>query len=298
MKGKKIFPNKNTSNIFFIQQPQQHTDTSFPKTKTQSNINTTKKVNPLHTFNLISPKTQRTTRSTEHNNTQIQIQIQQQQQQAKTSFKRRNFSIDDSETKLRDKITSKIKKVEPDIAKFRKKKENISFLFSEKYYQKFVNKQPNNYNNRNALKSKNLGTVTYEISKTKNDNKEIDTADVKRSFTRNGINMIKVRNSSSGMTHINNDKITFSLQEDDVRSNKFEQIKKTLIHKGLKITQKSKENYDKEISTGIFPAKSQWMDAASLSKRDVVERKKIDEMKTKRSMSCESNKKCFNKKST
>ena len=290
MKGKKIFPNKNTSNIFFIQP--EHTLSSFPKTKTQSNINTKKQQNihSIPTLNLISPKTDRTTRSTEHNNTQIQ-------QQSKPSFKRRNFSIDNSETKVRDKITSKIKKVEPDIAKFRKKKENISFLFPEKYYQKFVNKQPNNYNNRNAVKNKNLGTVTYEISKTKNDNKEIDTADVKRSFTRNGINMIKVRNCSSGMTHINNDKITFSLQEDDVKSNKFEQIKKTLIHKGLKITQKSKENYDKEISTGIFPAKSQWMDP-SLSKRDVVERKKVDEMKSKRSISCEENKKCFNKKST
>ena len=288
MKGKKIFPNKNASNIFFVQP--EHTVPSFPKTKTQSNMNSKKQsTHSLTTQNLMSPKTNRTARSTEHSNAQIQ--------QSKPSFKRRNFSIDNSETKLRDRITSRIKKVEPDIAKFRKKKENVSFLFPEKYYQKFVNKQPNNYNNRNAVKNKNLGTVTYEISKTKNDNKEIDTADVKRSFTRNGINMIKVRNCSSGMTHINNDKITFSLQEDDVKSNKFEQIKKTLIHKGLKITQKSKENYDKEISTGIFPAKSQWMDP-SLSKRDVLERKKVDEMKSKRSFSCEGNKKCFNKKST
>lgn len=222
MKGKKIFPGKNNSNIFFV--------TSENKPQTQNSKRAISSSRPTEKSLSISGEFKK-----------------------KPNFKKRNFSIDNSELKFKEKINNKIKLTEPNIAKFRKKKENVSFLFNEKYYQKFVNKTVDN-----SIKQKNNSQITYELSKTKNDNRLIDTHDVKQSFTRNGINMYKIYNCTSGLTPVNNDKVCFTITENDSKSTQFKQIKKTLQYKGLQITKKDKPSYDRTTTIGIFPAKSNW----------------------------------------
>ena len=245
MKGKKIFPGKNSSNIFFVP------DTPKPSIKR------------------VRPSTSHSTESSFIGTPSVPIR-------KKTDFKRRTFSVDNSESKFKEKINNKIQKTEPNIAKFRKKKDNVSFLFSEKYYQKFVNKNSVN-NSKTASKSKPISQITYELSKTKKDNRVIDTQSVKQSFTRNGINMYKVYNASSGLTPVNNDKVCFTIAENDAKSTIFKQIKKSLEAKGLELTQK-KDNYDKTVSKGIFPAKNNWKD--NDVNRGVQRRKSFDQKST------------------
>ena len=245
MKGKKIFPGKNSSNIFFVP------DTPKPAIKR------------------VRPSTSHSTESSFISTSSVPIR-------KKTDFKRRTFSLDNSESKFKEKINNKIQKTEPNIAKFRKKKDNVSFLFSEKYYQKFVNKN-NSVNISKTAKSKPITQITYELSKTKKDNRVIDTQSVKQSFTRNGINMYKVYNASSGLTPVNNDKICFTIAENDAKSTIFKQIKKSLEAKGLEVTQK-KNNYDKTVSKGIFPAKNNWKD--NDVNRGVQRRQSFDQKST------------------
>ena len=245
MKGKKIFPGKNSSNIFFVP------DTPKPAIKR------------------VRPSTSHSTESSFIGTSSVPIR-------KKTDFKRRTFSVDNSESKFKEKINNKIQKTEPNIAKFRKKKDNVSFLFSEKYYQKFVNKN-NSVNISKTAKSKPITQITYELSKTKKDNRVIDTQSVKQSFTRNGINMYKGYNASSGLTPVNNDKICFTIAENDAKSTIFKQIKKSLEAKGLEVTQK-KNNYDKTVSKGIFPAKNNWKD--NDVNRGVQRRQSFDQKST------------------
>lgn len=247
MKGKKIFPGKNSSNIFFVP------ETPKPATK--------------H----VRPTTSHSMENSFIGSPSVPIR-------KKTDFKRRTFSVDNSESKFKEKIVNKIQKTEPNIAKFRKKRDNVSFLFTEKYYQKFVNKNNSVNSSITANKAKNNSQITYELSKTKKDNRVIDTHSVKQSFTRNGINMYKIYNASSGLTSVNNDKVCFTIAENDAKSTIFKQIKKSLEAKGLEITQKNKKNYDKTVSKGIFPAKNNWKD--NDVNRGIQRRKSFDQKST------------------
>jgi hypothetical protein len=260
MKGKKLFPNKNHSDIFF----------------TQSSFHI-----PQHPP---QPNTHRQfIRSVERTSLPDDPHPSMDYSSRKSNYKRNNFSVDESETKFRDKLTTKLKEKEADIVRFRKRRDNISFLFPETYYQQFINVKPKNsvFNSRNATQ------VTYEVTKTIDDNKTIDAMNVKRSFTRNGINMYKVYNCTSGLTPVFNDKLVFSVQQNDEMSNKFKQIKKTLEHQGLKLTKKTKQNYDKSLVTDIFPAKTDWENPELLKRDARVDRRhsmeRLNEAMTDRS---------------
>lgn len=172
-----------------------------------------------------------------------------------TNYHRRNRSVDNSEQLFKEKIIKKLDN--SNISKFRKNKDNISFMFNEKYYNKFVNKPSGKINTNIKLNTKSNNQITYEIVKTKKDNKIIDTQDIKNKFSRNGINIFKIYNCTSGLTSIDNDKISFNINESDVKNGKFIQLKNNLKRNGLEM-KKKKTKYDKSNSQDIFCAKDKW----------------------------------------
>ena len=222
MKGKKIFPNKNLSDIFFIN--------SKPKT-------------PILTIeNKIKNNNIKTTR-------QNSILLKRQ------NFHKKNHSVDNSEQKFKEKIIKKLDK--NPISKFLKKKENISFMFNEKYYNKFINKPNGKINTKTKLNLNQNNQITYELIKINNDNKIIDIQDLKKKFCRNGLNIYKINNCSSNLTPINKDKISFKINEQDTKNGKFIQIKNNLKRNGFEIKEK-KINYNKSFTQETFPAKYEW----------------------------------------
>ena len=222
MTGKKIFPDKNKSNIFFLDpQPAPRAASQIRRRVSNNSLDMSSK--PGH---------------------------------MKTKSFCLSSSVDNSEQKFKDNVYKKIK--EPNASRLAKKKENVSFLFNERYYDKFVNKPKDPSSTKNGV-----AQVKFELVKTKKDNKLIDSQDVKRSFSRNGINMFRIYDSTSGLTSVNNDKICFSINEQDSKSAQFQQIKKTLEQKGLKIRVNPRlTNFDKKSIPGIFPAKQKWEDKA------------------------------------
>ena len=223
MKGKKIFPNKTASDIFFLDNISSYQKlTTPPKTNLKKNRETS-------------------------------ILLKRKMQAP--NYHRRNRSVDNSEQLFKEKIIKKLDN--SNISKFRKNKDNISFMFNEKYYNKFVNKPSGKINTNIKLNTKSNNQITYEIVKTKKDNKIIDTQDIKNKFSRNGINIFKIHNCTSGLTSVDNDKISFNINENDIKNGKFIQLKNNLKRNGLEI-KKKKTRYDKSNSQDIFCAKDKW----------------------------------------
>ena len=223
MKGKKIFPNKTASDIFFLDNI-----SSYQKLTTPPKMNLKK-------------------------NKETSILLKRKMQAP--NYHRRNRSVDNSEQLFKEKIIKKLDN--SNISKFRKNKDNISFMFNEKYYNKFVNKPSGKINTNIKLNTKSNNQITYEIVKTKKDNKIIDTQDIKNKFSRNGINIFKIYNCTSGLTSIDNDKISFNINESDIKNGKFIQLKNNLKRNGLEM-KKKKTKYDKSNSQDIFCAKDKW----------------------------------------
>ena len=223
MKGKKIFPNKTASDIFFLDNISSYQKlTTPPKTNLKKNRETS-------------------------------ILLKRKMQAP--NYHRRNRSVDNSEQLFKEKIIKKLDN--SNISKFRKNKDNISFMFNEKYYNKFVNKPSGKINTNIKLNTKSNNQITYEIVKTKKDNKIIDTQDIKNKFSRNGINIFKIHNCTSGLTSVDNDKISFNINENDIKNGKFIQLKNNLKRNGLEM-KKKKTKYDKSNSQDIFCAKDKW----------------------------------------
>lgn len=223
MKGKKIFPNKTASDIFFLDNISSYQKlTTPPKTNLKKNRETS-------------------------------ILLKRKMQAP--NYHRRNRSVDNSEQLFKEKIIKKLDN--SNISKFRKNKDNISFMFNEKYYNKFVNKPSGKINTNIKLNTKSNNQITYEIVKTKKDNKIIDTQDIKNKFSRNGINIFKIHNCTSGLTSVDNDKISFNINENDIKNGKFIQLKNNLKRNGLEM-KKKKTRYDKSNSQDIFCAKDKW----------------------------------------
>ena len=204
MKGKKIFPNKTASDIFFLDNI-----SSYQKLTTPPKMNLKK-------------------------NKETSILLKRKMQAP--NYHRRNRSVDNSEQLFKEKIIKKLDN--SNISKFRKNKDNISFMFNEKYYNKFVNKPSGKINTNIKLNTKSNNQITYEIVKTKKDNKIIDTQDIKNKFSRNGINIFKIYNCTSGLTSIDNDKISFNINENDIKNGKFIQLKNNLKRNGLEMKKK------------------------------------------------------------
>lgn len=222
MKGKKIFPNKTLSDIFFINPKPKTPILSIPNKIKRNNINSTRQ-------NSILSKRQ--------------------------NFHKKNMSVDNSEQKFKEKIIKKLDK--KPISNFLKKKNNISFMFNEKYYNKFINKPNEKINSKIKLNSKDNNQITYELTKINNDNKIIDIQDLKSKFLRNGLNIYKINNCSSNLTPINKDKISFKINEKDSKNGKFIRIKNNLKRNGLEIKEK-KIHFNKSFTQETYPAKNEW----------------------------------------
>ena len=222
MKGKKIFPDKNLSDIFFINQKPKTPNLSYSNKINKNNINSTR-------------------------NNSILLKRQ--------NYNKKNLSVDNSEQKFKEKIIKKLDK--NPISKYLKKKDNISFMFTEKYYNKFINKPNGKINPKIKLNLKQNNQITYELIKTNNDNKIIDIQDLKNKFFRNGLNIYKINNCTSNLTPINKDKISFKINEQDTKNGKFIQIKNNLKRNGLEIKEK-KIKYNKSFTQETYPAINDW----------------------------------------
>ena len=272
MKGIKIFPDKQISNIFFdnkkeIQNKTIITKSNLKKRKLKFNNQNKniKKIIPSRNFN--------------KKNTTIN-----------------NNSYDN----LKEKIYKQIEA--PTIEKLNKTKQNISCLFSEDYYKKFVNKPKNNNNNlinkriikKNKinksnsfdLSSNNINNAKYELIKLKNDNKLIDISNIKKNFNKNGINIYKVKNESNSMENINKDKISFYINKNDINFLKFVNIKKELKNNSLDLKEININNKGIKISKDLFFAKTKW-DSINYGRRDNIdnierEKKFIDKINKKK----------------
>ena len=258
MKGIKIFPDKQISNIFFdsnkeIQNKTIITKSNLKKRKlkfcNKSRNNDIEKINSLKIFN------------------------------------KKNRTIDNSYDKLKEKIYNQIKA--PNIETLNKTKQNISCLFSEDYYKKFVNKSNNN-NNYNLINKKivkknkinksnsydlslnNINNVKYELIKLKNDNKLIDILNIKKNFNRNGINIYKLKNELNSMGNINKDKISFYINKNDINSLKFLNIKNELKNNSLDLKEINLNNKGIKISNDLFYAKTKW-DSLNYGRKDYLE---------------------------
>ena len=222
MKGKKIFPDKNLSDIFFINQKPKTPNLSYSNKINKNNINSTR-------------------------NNSILLKRQ--------NYNKKNLSVDNSEQKFKEKIIKKLDK--NPISKYLKKKDNISFMFTEKYYNKFINKPNGKINPKIKLNLKQNNQITYELIKTNNDNKIIDIQDLKNKFFRNGLNIYKINNCTSNLTPINKDKISFKINEQDTKNGKFIQIKNNLKRNGLEIKEK-KIKFNKSFTQETYPAINDW----------------------------------------
>ena len=222
MKGKKIFPDKNLSDIFFINQKPKTPNLSYSNKINKNNINSTR-------------------------NNSILLKRQ--------NYNKKNLSVDNSEQKFKEKIIKKLDK--NPISKYLKKKDNISFMFNEKYYNKFINKPNEKINSKIKLNSKDNNQITYELTKINNDNKIIDIQDLKSKFLRNGLNIYKINNCSSNLTPINKDKISFKINEKDTKNGKFIRIKNNLKRNGLEIKEK-KIKFNKSFTQETYPAINDW----------------------------------------
>ncbi len=222
MKGKKIFPDKNLSDIFFINQKPKTPNLSYSNKINKNNINSTR-------------------------NNSILLKRQ--------NYNKKNLSVDNSEQKFKEKIIKKLDK--NPISKYLKKKDNISFMFNEKYYNKFINKPNGKINPKIKLNLKQNNQITYELIKTNNDNKIIDIQDLKNKFFRNGLNIYKINNCTSNLTPINKDKISFKINEQDTKNGKFIQIKNNLKRNGLEIKEK-KIKFNKSFTQETYPAINDW----------------------------------------
>lgn len=178
--------------------------------------------------------------------------------------KRLNKSVDLATTDYKNKIIKKINVTDGvNESKARKKAENVSVLFTEKFYQKFINKPKGKSNN---------DSVQIEVTKTVKDNKTIDMQSIKHSLNLNGINVYKIQNSSS-LTPVSNDKVVFSVREEDTQSKIFKRIKDGLKNKGLQLKKKERNSSidNTRAKTPIYSAKSTWSDAKFYKKSDSVD---------------------------
>jgi hypothetical protein len=156
-----------------------------------------------------------------------------------------NFSI--------DKITNNNYN---NVGKIKKKKQKDPL---DSYYNKFVNKKfhkkkCNNKNKKSPPKEK-----TFIIKKVKQDDSLIDTYDLKKNFSKNGINIISMSGLSNSLVPVNEDAVKIRLSSNDINSKKFKKIEQLIKDKGLKLDE-IKQNFNIKFTEGIFPENMKWND--------------------------------------
>ena len=156
-----------------------------------------------------------------------------------------NFSI--------DKITNNNYN---NVGKIKKKKQKDPL---DSYYNKFVNKKfhKKKFNNKN--KKSPPKEKTFIIKKAKKDDSLIDTYDLKKNFSKNGINIISMSGLSNSLVPVNEDAVKIRLSSNDINSKKFKKIEQLIKDKGLKLDE-VKQNFHIKFTEGIFPENMKWND--------------------------------------
>ena len=157
-------------------------------------------------------------------------------------------------------------------------------LSSNNYYNKFVNKPPLTHNNSKIKLNKNNKKKekpsppkeqTFIIKKIKNDDKLIDIFDLKKSFSKSGINLISISGISNSLVPTKEDKVKIILNPNDINSQDYKNIQRIIRNRGLKLDEE-KKNFHIKFTEGIFPEKTKWNDI-TYGGREKFEKLKINE---------------------
>ena len=315
--GKKMFPDKNTSNIFFLDNknkvninpnkyvnknnnnkinPYLNNNNNNLKINIKSNnsINENrKKHKSLEYFNTnILDKNKNFIFNKENNNTVNRRKVLYTQRSVDIlrtkrvlgNFSTRNYILNKSNIWERHKSfdnTNMSEEYQPlnTISAFSHDKNKYNDLSkknqkipSNNYYNKFINKSLLNEQNQNIkMRQHNKGkkikkdkTIppkeqTFIIKKINPDNNLIDTSELKKKFSENGVNVISLAGISNSLVPINNDSVKIVLNSNDINSKKFNKIEKYIKNKGLKLDE-VKKNFNIKFTRGIYPDKSKWCD--------------------------------------
>jgi hypothetical protein len=150
-------------------------------------------------------------------------------------------------------------------------KEENKKILSDKFYNKFINKpilieqnknmpkNRNRKNNINKIISPPPKEQAYVIKKLNPDNNLIDINEIRKNFSKNGINLISIEGLSNLLVPTNNDSVKIILNSNDVGTNKFHKVEKYIQNKGLKMNE-IKNNYHIKFTRGIYPNKAMWKD--------------------------------------
>jgi len=156
-----------------------------------------------------------------------------------------NFSI--------DKITNNNYN---NVGKIKKKKQKDPM---DSYYNKFVNKKFHKKKSNKKNKKSPPKEKTFIIKKAKPDDILIDTYDLKKNFSKNGINIISISGLSNSLVPVNEDAVKIRLNSNDINSKKFKKVEQLIKDKGLKLDE-VKQNYNIKFIEGIFPENMKWND--------------------------------------
>lgn len=156
-----------------------------------------------------------------------------------------NFSI--------DKITNNNYN---NIGKIKNKKQKAPM---DSYYNKFVNKKFHKKKSNKKNKKSPPKETTFIIKKAKKDDSLIDTYDLKKNFTKNGVNIISISGLGNSLVPVNEDAVKIRLNSNDINSKKFKKIEQLIKDKGLKLDE-IKQNFNIKFTEGIFPENMKWSD--------------------------------------
>ena len=141
------------------------------------------------------------------------------------------------------------------VGKIKKKKPKEP---TDSYYNKFVNKKFHKKKNQKSKKTPPK-EKTFIIKKVKQDDSLIDTYDLKKNFSKNGINIISISGLSNSLVPVNKDAVKIRLNSKDIKSKKFKKIEELIKDKGLKLDE-IKPNYNIKFTEGIFADNMKWND--------------------------------------
>ncbi|MCQ2820309.1 MAG: hypothetical protein MJ252_23835 [archaeon] len=221
MKGKAHFAGKTSSDIFFINGPTASVDNQYNYRN-----------NDRYVGSIVDQM-----------NRQRDVH-----ERNKLARYRRNKSMECKEEQARkERIASPYYP----FCKYRNRKENISFLFPDSYYNKFVNRKESGKENK---KDEDNPKVTYELVGNKNSRNLIDGTGIKKSFNRNGICIYNMNSRTSGLDCATQDKISIAIKQEDASGDKFKSLKRSLEKKGIEV-RPTKINHAKNSNEEIYPAK-------------------------------------------
>lgn len=176
----------------------------------------------------------------------------------------KNKTIDISDNSKEFKPLNGFSKKEIDYNKISKTHRKSS---PNKFYDRFVNKKSSQDKiilNTKKIKKRQKDNIppkerTFIIEKIQQDNNLIDLNELRKKVVENGINIISLTGLNCFLDPIHKDSAKIILNNEDIKSKKFNIIEKYIKNKGLKLNE-VKNNYNIKYTRGIFPNKTSWND--------------------------------------